>query len=620
MMSTIEQSVREKHNVCAEAPNGFGKTCVTLSAVLPWVKENSGKVLYCARTHRQLDRVIEELTQISERAQVSGVSFRGRKHMCINEFVLENADTAAPMSEVCGHLKTEGRCPFYEELRPYSTGGDLLDEMPKTVLTATEIVTIGKKRGVCPYELAKLLAMETDVIALSYLYMFDPFILKRFAPELGVPLYKAVLVEDEAHNVPSTALDSASDTLSLRTIRQAINEGRTYNDDLSRRLCRGLAQVLLELSSEVDEDTEQIINPNEFRDKVRQQAGLQDEFTAISHMLELGASIKRGLVRVGKYPISAIHRVAEFMSRLRETSNREDFVFLMTSTITTRGTKRIALEVAALDPTSVTEPVLRKVRCTVAISGTMSPLKAYSEMLGLGTNARTLTFESPFSRINRIGLVVSGLDTSYTERSRDRYERMVSHCIAVAHSTPGNTGIFATSYVVLRGLLSAGLGRRLKKKLYIEKQGAKNTENDQLIERFKREGSGEGAVLLGVQGGRNSEGGDFPGDTMNSVVVVGVPYARPTPRTQALIEYYDKRFHGRGRDYAYVLPAMTRAVQAAGRPVRRLQDRGAIILLDQRFATPYLRRFLPAWLAEIIEVVPDDPSTVAERVHSFFER
>ena len=32
--------------------------------------------------------------------------------------------------------------------------------------------------------------------------------------------------------------------------------------------------------------------------------------------------------------------------------------------------------------------------------------------------------------------------------------------------------------------------------------------------------------LLGACGGRNSEGEDFPGDFMNAVVVVGVPFQR----------------------------------------------------------------------------------------------
>jgi hypothetical protein len=117
MMDAIEEAVRAGVNICSEAPNGFGKTCVTLSGVLPWVKENNGKILYCARTHRQLDRVVEELVEISKRQDVSGVSFRGRRHMCLNPFVIENSDFVAPISEVCGQLKATGRCSYYENLK-----------------------------------------------------------------------------------------------------------------------------------------------------------------------------------------------------------------------------------------------------------------------------------------------------------------------------------------------------------------------------------------------------------------------------------------------------------------------------------------------------------------------
>jgi len=61
-------------------------------------------------------------------------------------------------------------------------------------------------------------------------------------------------------------------------------------------------------------------------------------------------------------------------------------------------------------------------------------------------------------------------------------------------------------------------------------------------------------------------------------------------------------------------------VQAAGRPVRRLTDRGAIVLLDQRFGTGYLRRFMPDWLREVTQEVPDSPAEVGRRVEEFFTR
>jgi DNA excision repair protein ERCC-2 len=103
------------------------------------------------------------------------------------------------------------------------------------------------------------------------------------------------------------------------------------------------------------------------------------------------------------------------------------------------------------------------------------------------------------------------------------------------------------------------------------------------------------------------------------VVVVGVPYAEPTSRVKAQIEDYDKCFPGFGREYGYVLPAMKKASQAAGRPIRTLDDRGAIVFLDYRFSTSYCRSFLPSWITCSMKVLPDKKGFLAAEVSNFFE-
>lgn len=620
MMTQIETAVRSGRNACCEAPNGFGKTSVTLCGVLPWVKENSGKLLYCARTHRQLDRVMEELTTISQKTRVTGVSFRGRRHMCLNEFVVRNADFLTSVSEICGQLKTDGKCPFYEKIRAADALDSLLEDSEQTVYTASQIVDYAKKKRLCPYELAKKLAKTVDVVALSYLYVFDPFILETFMPELELPLSKAVLVQDEAHNVPSTALDSASDSLPLTTIRQAVQESVNYNDSTASSFCRGLAKTVIAVSAEIGDEGEAIINPDSLYDSAIQQGGFTADQRPLEHMYELGTKIRKGQLKAGKFPRSTIYRVAGFMMRWIDNKGRDDYAFSASAQLVSREERRIALNLIALDPTAVTSPILKRVHSSVAVSGTLSPIDAYADMLGFGQESSNVSFGNPFPSQNRIALVVKGIDTSYENRSDSLYGHIVEYCIAVAHATPSNTGIFAPSYPILKALITAGLGKKLNRQLFTERQDMKGQENDKLVEDFKGMGERGGAVLLGVQGGRNSEGGDFPGSAMESVVVVGVPYARPNPRTERLIAYFNQRFNGRGRDYAYVLPAMTRAVQAAGRPVRRLTDRGAIVLLDQRFGTGYLRRFMPDWLREVTQEVPDSPAEVGRRVEEFFTR
>ena len=618
MMKKIEESVKAGIHICSEAPNGFGKTCVTLSSVLPWIKEKNGKILYCARTHRQLDRVMEELEEISSNKDVSGVSFRGRRHMCLNSFVLENSDFVAPISEVCGQLKATGRCSYYENLRRAGNPEELLEDMPKKVLTAPEISKIASSRSLCPYELTKRLAKVVDVVALSYLYVFDPWILEVFVPDLDTPPSKMVLVQDEAHNVPATALDSASDSLTIGTIRQALREATTYNDEPTKDFIRALAKTILELSSDMKQVEEKPVDPRMIVESTIKIAQLEHQPQILAHMKDLGTKIRRGLLKAGKFPRSSIHRVSEFLVKWLRCAERRDYTFLLASSTGYGETRRVSLDLVALDPTAVTKNVLSMVHSSIAISGTMSPLDAYAEMLGFGPDAVKATFQSPFARRNRLGLVVSGLDTSFQNRSKSTFERMVDHCVAVADATPSNTGIFTSSYSVGKSLIDAGLEKRFRRQLFVEKPGMKGVENDKLIEDFKKQGDRGGAVLLGVQGGRNSEGGDFPGTNMESVVVVGVPYAKPTPRMEAQISYYDSRFNQKGRDYAYVLPAVTRAIQAAGRPVRRLDDRGVIVLLDQRFGTPYLSRFIPSWLTDVTQVIPDDPEVTSHQVESFF--
>jgi DNA excision repair protein ERCC-2 len=204
------------------------------------------------------------------------------------------------------------------------------------------------------------------------------------------------------------------------------------------------------------------------------------------------------------------------------------------------------------------------------------------------------------------------------KRTPQMYKVMIERINEVVNSTPTNTGVFAASFQVLNALLQEGLQDSLIKPLFYEKSGMTSKVNEKLVSDFKACGDKGGAVFLGVQGGRTSEGVDFPGDQMNSVVVVGVPYAEPTPRVKAQIEYYDKRFPGYGREYGYILPAMKKASQAAGRPIRTLEDKGAIIFLDYRFSTAYCKSFLPAWVTNSLKTLPDKAGVLATEVSNFF--
>jgi Rad3-related DNA helicase len=83
------------------------------------------------------------------------------------------------------------------------------------------------------------------------------------------------------------------------------------------------------------------------------------------------------------------------------------------------------------------------------------------------------------------------------------------------------------------------------------------------------------------------------------------------------MKYYDQKFgKGKGWNYAYLQPAIKRANQAAGRPIRKLEDKGAIILMDNRFAR--YKYLLSKWIVENLVVVPNKPNKIGEQLESFY--
>src|SRR5271157_2887372 len=180
-ISTVYNAVHERRSVLIEGSNGLGKTTSALSACIPVAMEKNLKILYVARTHRQHDRVIEELKAIHRQQPVTGVSIRGRNEMCLNVFAARGAFDSKSLMEVCELLKAKSRCPYYINVdeRTY----DYL-QLQRQIATrpymASEIQSICKKKEVCPYELVKSALSDAKVVALSYLYVFEPDIRKAF--------------------------------------------------------------------------------------------------------------------------------------------------------------------------------------------------------------------------------------------------------------------------------------------------------------------------------------------------------------------------------------------------------------------------------------------------------
>jgi len=617
-IKTVFDAVEKRRSVLIEGSNGLGKTISAISSVLPTAVEKDLKILYVARTHRQHDRVIEELRRVYKKHHVSGISIRGRNQMCLNSFAAKNAYDAKSLMEACELLKAEGRCPYYKapEERTYEYL-QLQQQIAARPYLASEIQQACRRRKVCSYELIKAALPNVRVVALSYLYIFDPVIRTAFLKNLDSQLQKTILIVDEAHNLPETAIDISSSSLSLFVIKRAELEAQKYRNEQIEAFAKCFRKGIEKLTKEIDR--EQIIPPEYIIEIIKKEGRLANPRDFFEQLHEVGSSIRRSLLSKGKNPRSYIHGMSEFLLRWLDTLGDDSFINVASSYATRENAKTAKLEIVALDPSKVTAPVFSFTYSNIIMSGTLQPLDAYARMTRLPENTVHCVVPSPFPKEHILSVVCLGVSTALEKRTPVMYQTINERINEVVQNTPANTGVFTASFGVLNALIAEGLEKTLDKPLFYERRGMSSKANERIVADFKACGEEDGAVFLGVQGGRTSEGVDFPGKQMNSVVIVGVPYAEPTPRVKARINYYEKCFPKLGREYGYVLPAMKKASQTAGRPVRTLEDKGAIVFLDSRFATSYCRSFLPSWISNEIKVLPFSDEALTREIQGFFK-
>ncbi len=615
LIQAIQENCAIGNHLCVEAANGFGKTIAALSGVLPLLNEKKLGIIYVARTHKQLDRVMQELRPISESTEVNGMVLRGRASSCLNPLVQKYAKSAQLAGFICSQLKRSERCEYYQNfLRKTKKDTKYLNRFYQVPLSGLELRAKCKSEGVCPYELSKRLLPLVTVVATTYFQIFNPNISPLFFKAFDTPISQSILILDEAHNLPRIAVELASARLSLSSIQHSQKEAKRYDLQTLNRFSRTLEDKMWQIL-ETRSELEVPLDPIELTTEFCQILKIEDFKEFANTMMQIGEKVLYRLLAEDKPPISYIHSLARFFDKWCFFLRRADAAFFLTRKGLNKSSS--SLDIVALDPRISTASILESCQASVHLSGTLEPTGAHIDLVGLPENTRVLNLPSPFASTQVFSLISLGVTTKMNYRTPRMFEKITRRVVEACLATPHNIGVFVPSYAVLQSLLDAGLVEKLDRELFIEKPGMPSSKNDSMIQKFKRKAD-DGAVLLGVLGGRNSEGEDYPGHEMETVVVVGVPYARPSPIESVRIEYLESQFRNKGRLYGYQLPALRTASQAAGRSIRRLEDRGAIVFLDDRYATPYCKNLLPSWIHENLRGSNDADGVLYNHLKTFY--
>ncbi len=559
-----------------EAPTGLGKTTSALSGALAYVEEEGGKIVWLVRTRNEALAPVRELLALRRRGvEVPFVVLRNKRDMCC--YVGLKRLPYEEFVEECRYLVSRGRCEYYAS----SSAGALPVSLPPGA--AASLLC---SRGVCPYETAKGLVGRSTVVVASYYYVFS-----AMPVDMGIALDDAVLVIDEAHNLPEAVTSINSAELREHHVRRAMREARELGAAGAVRVLKGILRGMAALRG---------LGKLERGEALELFEGIE----------ELGDAL-RSAADQRYVPYAGLRRVVDFYNRLvRYPSTYAVFVESVEGSI--------ALSVRLLDPAAVAAGPLARARGVVMMSGTLPDPEALRAVLGVERpySALRMDFSEYVPPRNYMVVIDVSLTSRFSERSESLYAGYASRIRAAYEALPrgGLLAVFP-SYDFMRGV-----------RKYMDLQGVPYVMEraDTDMEGLRTHITHRKYLVLGVAGGKLTEGVEYLDEggtnTLAAVAVVGVPYPEPTDYLKAYVDALARRI-GRGRAWslAYPYSAAVKVGQAIGRLFRGPEDRGIVMLMDRRYLEEPLRRYIKALDGGRLVVV-DNGEDLARVTATFYSR
>lgn len=555
---SVYRALARKRNLFIQAPTGIGKT---LSVVYPSLKSmgngNGEKLFYL--TAKTITRSVAEncFFLLRERGMLfTTVTITAKEKLCPLEKTECNPDVC-PYAK--GHFDRVNDAVF-----------DILHEQQG--ITRKIILDYAEKYQVCPFEFCLDISSWADGIICDYNYVFDPNArLKRYFADGNQGDYLFLI--DEAHNLVSRAREMFSACLVKEDILlvKKIIKGR------SRKLERELERCnrnLLELKRE----------SAEYR-------VLPDANLLASNLLGVMGEFDSFLEEEKEFPEREL--VLQFYFDLRHFLNMYDGLddhYRIYTELGEDGNFRLYL--FCIDPSRCLNACLEKGIAAIFFSATMIPVMYYKKLLSGNPEDFAVYANSPFDREKRLILVAKDVSSRYTRRNKAEFGKVADYIMMLAQSHVGNYMVFFPSYrymEVVEQILDERYDGSFRWQMQTKRMTEEEREEFLALFEEKREQSFVGLCVLG---GIFSEGIDLKAERLEGTIIVGTGLPMVCSEQEILMQYFADQGEN-GYDYAYQYPGMNKVLQAAGRVIRTAQDRGVILLLDDRFLRPEIQDLFP---------------------------
>jgi DNA excision repair protein ERCC-2 len=548
---TVEtyRTIRNHGQMLVQAATGIGKTIAVLyPAVRALAEELSQKIFYLtARTTGQMvaEKALDELR--TKGLRLKSVNLTAKDKIC---FCPDSACHPDECEYARGHY-------------------DRINNAVKAIFTREDaftreiIIQTAREFQVCPFEFSLELSLWADCIICDYNYAFDPrvFLRRFFQEENG----DYIFLIDEAHNL----VDRSREMFSAQIFKQPVL-------DLRRQLKRDLPHVFKSLGRinawlvKARKKCAESRNPLAENDPPEDLIPLLKGFLFITERW-LAQNIKtafhESLLDL-YFAVSGFIRVADQYDECYTTCYE-------------KMGKDLKLKLFCIDPSNHLQNALNRCQVAIFFSATMTPMDYFKQILGCDQGAHHLILHSPFPGEN-LGLFISDQISTYY-RHRDQTADQVSQVIsALVEQKKGNYLLYFPSYVYMRKIYASYTSRSPQIETILQKPGMAESERDMFLRRFSQDNP-QTLVGFAVMGGIFGEGIDLVGKRLMGAVVVGVGLPGISLERELIKEYFTNAL-GAGFEYAYLYPGINRVLQAAGRVIRTENDRGVVLLIDQRYS------------------------------------
>ena len=637
MMKQVNQAIENHEHLIIEAGTGVGKSLAYLVPSIKHALDNQEKVVISTNTINLQEQLVSKdlpaLVSLLEELQAiptDGIKFsllKGKSnYLCVNRFTYmsDHSEISSDEARLLSKIHLWMNSTEHGDRSEINLSSR--DQIIWNRVSSAENLWCPNLRGdePCYLKNARDRAEEADILIVNHALLLSDI---RMGGTL-IPHYKTLII-DEAHNLEDETTKQFQFEISGNHLTSII--------DNQLKLCNGMRadltniangdsirNILLNnihslersidhmssswnnmwrvindtfLSSSNKNDNNQIIIHNDFRSSQswhniyelweNLQVISKENISCIRTLcnnidaLDVTLSNKSHSIVELNTNIEQIESLDEQMNSILSPPNENSVEWVSSD----RNRTEVRLHSAPIDVAEFLQSNLflekNSVICTSATLTAYNSFSHIKERLGLPEDASESQLGSPYN-YKEAGLLL--LPKDVPGPGQDAYISAIAQSVIKSSiAINGKTVVLFTSYAALRSVANLIKNELSQNNVQVLAQGIDGSPQ-QLIRRFNENPN---SVILGT----NSfwEGVDFDRNNLKLLIITRLPFQVPTdPIVQARSSNYENPF----REYS-VPQAILKFRQGIGRLIRSKEDRGTVVILDNRvIERSYGRTFL----------------------------